>query len=372
MIVERSSYEVYTLLAALAASSISALTLWFTSLKGPDIILCEKPDFDFDRIPKETFERIIPNHLSCGSDLVFLNNGTLSGVLRLDAHFQPAEEMKPFLDRARFTFGLGDHQSSPEPMIPLSIPEKESRIIGVNLSVDFHSWKKHFSHEPVSKEEIQRVLCQADKRNQQRFSDFCVALRNSKCIGKITVKSHQTSRHRIFWTTFKERILVDSQHIEVFDQELVGNFRSWEEKWNTVDPNAVLMELRSIREILEKELYERVEQNYKMLMGLQPMGQLYTNLLDETRRRFEGYEDQTAIIHFLFGSTQLDTSLQKYDHATKEWNQKLSLSREGPPNKKLEERLNTERQTLERESVCLAAAIRNLLETLKACYLSKT
>jgi hypothetical protein len=130
---------------ALLALIISVLSLWYSSLKGPDMVLCEKPCFVLEEIPREAFDHYVPHTLSSETRLLLVNNGTVSGVLRLNISFEPTIELKPFFDKATFSFtlGPGHHEGT---MPPISISEKESCMIAIRLSVEFVNWKKYFAH----------------------------------------------------------------------------------------------------------------------------------------------------------------------------------------------------------------------------------
>lgn len=345
---------------------MSAFTLYYTSLKGPDIVLREEPRFIQKPIQREDFDRFIPDSFDFEANLTFLNNGTASGVLRIDPFFESMKELAPFFKKAIFRFGLEPNKYTwSNSMPPVPIHEKGSIVVCVALTVDFHDWKKHFIHEPVPKEKICEILCLADSENKKRFSHFCAVLKSGMHIGMVSIKSYQTTRKKT-----EERILVDSQHVGVLDEELIGNFRSWEKRWDTIDPDAILAELRQVRECFDKELHERIEQNFKKLMGVVEIGALETDLLDAVRRRFGGYETRVAIVDFILRSTQLDSRLREYDLRTREWNRKSDLLREGSSNKNLAEILDKEMGVLREESGGLAAEIGDLLNTLQECYMS--
>jgi len=350
---------------AFAAVIVSGLTLWFTSLKGSNIVLLERPLFIQKTIQRETFDRIIPD-IVFETNLIFLNNGTASGVLRMDARFEPMNELAPFFKKDRFMFGTEFHRyTASASMPPISIDEKDSAVIYIELTVEFHDWKRYFVREPVPKEQISEVLCQADSKNKKRFSDFCAILKNGMHIGTVSIKSYQTARKKT-----EERILVGSKHIGVLDEELISNFRSWETRWDTIDPHAILMDVQQVRESLEKELHECLMENFKTLVGLPEIGPLRTDLLDTVRRRFDGYESKKAIAEFVLRSANLDSVLSKYDLRTRDWNRRLNLLKEDPSKKTLEQSLIAEKDSLKTETASLVAEVTNLLNTLRECYSS--
>jgi hypothetical protein len=362
LVIQQSPYEIWTVIAALAAFGVSAFTLYFTSLKGPNIVLPETPQFIQKAIQRESFDRFIPHTIVFETNLIFLNNGTASGVLRMDAHFEPVKELIPFFNRDKFMFGTEYHRyTSSNSMPAISIHEKGSTVVYIELTVEFHDWRRYFVREPVPKDQIRQVLCQADSENKKRFHDFCAILKNDMHIGTVSIKSYQTTRKKT----------EESQHIGVLDEELIGNFRSWEERWDTIDPDAILMEVRQVRERFGKELHDRVNKNLKTLMGITELEPLETDLLDTVRRRFNGFESRAAIAEFVLHSANLDSLLKKYDLQTRDWNRILNLWREDTSRKTLEQTLIAERPSLETESAHLVIEIADLLNTLQECYMSR-
>lgn len=359
LIIQQSPYEVLTVIAAFAAFVVSAFTLYFTSLKGPDIVLLEKPQFIQQTIQRDSFDRSIPDTFNFEANLVFLNNGTASGVLRVDASFEPTKELIPFFKKATFMFGTEPyHYTSGNSMPPVATKEKGSIVVYNKLTVELYDWKRHFTHESVPKEKICEVLCQADSENKKRFSDFCAVLKNGMHIGTVSIKSGQTVRKKT-----EERI-----HIGVLDDELIRNFGSWVEKWNIIDPDVILSELRQVHDHFNRYLCTPLEDNARKLRESSATPSLDPDLLQRARQGFHGSETGMTLADFILRSTQLDSSLEKYDVRTNEWNRKSQLYNEDPLNQRLRQALAAERPLLERESANLAGEMVALQKTLYECY----
>jgi hypothetical protein len=352
---------------AFLALIISVFSLWYTSLKGPDIVLCEEPKFSLDEIPRENFDRFIPHTLSSEAHLLFLNNGTVSGVLRLHVSFEPTAELKLFFDKANFSFTV-DNALHERSMPPISIREKEGCMIVIRLSIQFVNWKKGFANEPVPKGEIGNVLRKADWENKRRFHDFCAVLKPGMHIGKVSIGSNQTVRRRLSGTKMAQRSLVSDQSTGVIAEDLISNFRSSATKWDAIDPDAVLTELRAIHDDFDRLLREPLEQNIKKLMGLE-LSSLHTDLFQAMKRRCMGYDNRAAIVDFITHSSGLDSRLSEYDTKTGGWNRKFNLSKENPLNKNLEEALRKEMKPLEQESLMIASGIAQVQKILEDCYL---
>jgi hypothetical protein len=362
--------ESITAILAFIAVILSTLSLWFTSLRGPDIVLCNKPEFTLQKIPRQTFERIVPDDLSCSGDLFFLNKGTVSGVLTLEARFEPANWLKPFFQSSRFSFKIDGTQHE-KSMPPMPIREKESSVICINLYVELHNWKKYFEHAPVSEDEMPKVLCDADKENKLRFHGFCAKLEPSMPIGTIGIKSYQTMRRNLFGTNIDYKDLIIDQNVGVISKELVDGFRSCDERWDTLEPDAVLMKLREIHRSLEDVVYKPIEHNMKKLMGIVEGRTLNTGLFDELTSKCEGYDSRMAMVHFVLRSANLESRLVEYDSRTREWNRKFDLLQENQSNKALEEAVNKEKIFLEEESGLIAVELNKVQAILQDCYLSR-
>jgi hypothetical protein len=353
---------------ALLALTISVLSLWYSSLKGPDIVLCEKPCFVLGEIPREAFDHFVPHTLFSEARLLLVNNGTVSGVLKLNISFEPTIELKPFFDKATFSFTVGSNQHD-RTMPPISISEKESCMIAIRLSVEFVNWKKYFAHDPVTKDEIHSILRKADWENRQRFDDFSAVLKPGMHIGKVNIRSNQTARTGLSGKIkMVQRSLADDLSIGVVTEDLTRNFRLSGTKWDTNDPNAILEELHAIHDHFDRQLREPVEQNVKMPMGLPEMGSLQTDLFQAIKNRCIGYDSIAAIVDFVMHSSGLDSRLTEYDTKTSEWNRRFRLYKENP-SKNLEEALLNEKASLEKESLAIEGEILQMMQILKDCYL---
>lgn len=362
--------ESVTALLAFIAVILAILSLWFTSLKGPDIVLCNKPEFTLQKIPRQTFERIIPDELFCSGDMFFLNKGTVSGVLTLEARFEPANWLKPFFQSSRFSFKINGTQHE-KSMPPISIREKESSVICISLYVELHDWKKYFEHAPVSEDEMRKILCDADNENKSRVHGFCAKLEPSMPIGTIGVKSYQTMRRNLFWTSIDYKDLIVDQNVGVISKDLIDGFRSCDERWDTLEPDAILMILREIHRLLEDVMYKSIEENMKKLMGIVEGRTLNTDLFDELTRKCEGYDSRMAMVDFVLRSANLESRLVEYDSRTREWNRKFNLFQEDQSNEALEEALKKEKIFLDEESGLMAVELSKVQAILQDCYLSR-
>jgi hypothetical protein len=353
---------------AFAALTVSLLSLWYTSLKGPDIVLCEAPRFSERKTSSDIFDSFIPYELHSEAHLLFLNNGTVSGVLRLEPHFEPTTELKPFFNKANFSFVVADtiHEAT---IPPISMREKESCMVVVRVSLEFVNWKKHFANEPLSKDAIRNVLLSADLKNKQQFHDFCAVLKPGMHIGGLNIESTQTVRSGLSGTKMTHKNLVADLSVGIIDEELVRNYRFSATKWDAIDPSAILTELGAIHDDFGRMLLDPAEQNLGKLIGVTEPGTLETDLFRAMKRRLEGHGSRAAITEFVMRSSGLDSRLVKYDANTREWNRTFNLYKENPSNKRLEETLLNDKKPLEEESAAIVAEVRQVRHILRECYL---
>lgn len=97
-------------------------------------------------------------------------------------------------------------------------------------------------------DEVYNVLRKADWENKRRFHDFCAVLKLGMRIGKVSIGSNQTVRTGFSGTKMIQRSLINDLSTGVIAEDLISNFRSSATKWDTVDPDAILTELRAIHD----------------------------------------------------------------------------------------------------------------------------
>jgi len=321
--------EWITTIIAFIAFIVAVLSLWFSSLKGPDIDLCESPKFVMEKIGWENLN-YIPDRIRFNpAQLIFINNGTRSGVIKLEIDFEPSEELKPFFDSADCVFKIGE-KSSVGNMPHISIRERESCIIEVEIRVDFHDWKEHFSFDPVGKEEIYNILCKADLQNYHSLSNFCSIIKPGMSTGTVFINSIQTMRKNILGTKMSRKNLVRDLPIGLIDQEFIDGFKSCLEKWDDIKPNCILMKLREISNDLPTRILSPLTENLNKLenMPLLEIGDVKTDFWNDWKRRFEGYWNTRALVDFMFGSLGLESKITDFCLKANGFNQELRILKE--------------------------------------------
>lgn len=311
---------------AFIAFIVAVLSLWFSSLKGPDIDLCGSPKFIMEKIRWENLNYIPDRIRFSPTQLIFINNGTRSGVIKLEVNFEPSDEFKPFFSRAGYIIKVGERSWSDD-MPHMSMRERESCIIEVEVRVDFHDWKEYFDSDPVSEDKIYDILCKADLVNFNRLSDFCSVLRPAMSIGKISINSVQTIRKNILWTRVGRKNLVRDLPIGSIDQESIEGFKSCLAKWNDIKPNCISMKLEELRKDLSNYILAPLGDNLNKL-GQTPRMALRTDFWGDWKRKWEGYTHWKALIDFILKSSGLESKIADFCLRADGFNQDLRIFEE--------------------------------------------
>ncbi len=301
-------------------------------LRGPDIKICEKPEFVLDRIPQDYFNHFIPDRFGfTPTRLVYLNHGPRTGAFRPNIEFNCSKEFRPFFKMHDYSLKIDGKQLEKTTYVP--IRDKECLIVEVNSSLKFCDWKKNFDFKPVKPDRIKDVLCQADQQNKKRFSDFCSTLKPGMPIGRIDIRTRQTIRERIGRIVMKEKKNFPNLDGGVIDEELVGNFQSCLKRWDDIEPDYILKRVGEIQKDLNKELYEPLEMNFKRFFGVSELTSpeyrpLKYDLLSNWTRTYEGYETKKDIADFLIRSMELDTQFSEYEAEVRKVNGLMELNLE--------------------------------------------
>lgn len=336
-------------------------------LRGPDIKICEKPEFVLEKIAKDSFNYYIPDRFRFApTRLVCLNHGPRTGAFRPEIKFNCSKEFRPFFKRHYCSLKTDGKPLEETTYIP--IRDQECLIVEVDSYVEFLDWKKNFDFKPVKPERIKDVLCQADQHNKQRFSDFCSILKPGMRIGRIDIRSRQTTRGWKFQTVMKEKNHFPNLDGGVIDEELVGNFQSCLKRWDDIEPSKILEEVREIEKDLGKELYTPLDSNFRGLF-LEELTSLKYDILASWKRKCEGHEAKKAIADFLIRSTNLDVDFSKYEPEVSKVNRMIELNREilSP---QVSADIEKMRDPLRMETTDLMVKVQNLQGILVSCIKS--
>lgn len=371
--------EWITTIIAFIAFIVAVLSLWLSSLKGPDIDLCEdKIEFAMNKIQWKDIN-YIPYRIGFKpARFIFINNGTRSGVIKLEIHFQPSKEFEPFFSNVTCSFKRNGETIGKDDMPHISIRERETCIIEVEIAAEFHDWKENFDFEPVTKDEIYDILCQADDRNHEHFSNFCSTLKPGMHIGKVTIDSRQTTGN-IFSTEIRKKSLSPNLRdlsIGSIDQQFIDGFRSCLAKWDDLDHNRILKELEEVLKDLSDILINPLNgslsrRKEKLLMDLK------TDFWNELKNRVQGYKLKEFLIDFISRSSELESKITEFRSNGDRFNEDLRIYqkiKDTLSKQEYEARtqdLNDRSKNLNEQIEGLLTELKSLTDILTACIRSK-
>lgn len=357
-----------TAIVASLAFAIAAMTLWFGSLKGPDIDICEKPTFALQKIPEEQLDYTIPHELNFApAQLIFLNNGTRSGVLKLSISFEPADWIKSYFDRVRCEFKVREKCYSEMPYT--STEFGESLIVEVRITVLLHDWKRYFKCDPVGKAELPGILCSADESNHERLESFCQTLRSDKAIGSITIISEQSSRTSPFTIRMVKKEIIENTAVGIMDEDFINVFQRGLQQWDRIEPYFILSMLQRIEQYLPT-IKSCLNDDLARLEQADELKTLGDNLWLNVRSHYTGLETEERILSFILKSLGLEARIKQYDAATRNYNRLLGDFKKDYDSKELIGLIREQAQTLKESGRQLIAEVEKLSEMLRTCYIS--
>jgi len=223
------------------AAAISALTLWFTRLKGPDIVLVNTLNEKIEVIEMyfERFTEGIPSSFDIKPiELVFANNGSRSGVIMaVESVFKPSQEFEPFFVDSRYQIAW-ESEISPTPRYrtPVSIREGDNRVITIKCTLTTVDWKYDWTDPEIHglhhDADIKRFVENTLEINRQKLTSYLDFLHSSKPFGSLTLYLTCTGRKRWFWMALKRKELASPiEVVNSFDATIKG-YEDCLENWD--------------------------------------------------------------------------------------------------------------------------------------------
>ena len=258
------------------AAAVSALTLWFTRLKGPDIVLVNTPNEKIEVIEMyfERFVESIPYSFDIKPvELIFANNGSRSGVITaVEPVFKPSQEFEPF-------FVDFDHlitwelEISPTPRYgtPVSIREGDNRVITLKCTLKTVDWKYDWTDPEIHglnyDANIKRFVENTLKMNRQKLASYLDFLHSGKPFGSLTLYLTCTGRKRWFWMALKIKELAGPiKVVNSFDATIKGYedcLENWDDRRSNLEeglnrvpiiPNHFADRLKKISGVLDQPI----------------------------------------------------------------------------------------------------------------------
>jgi hypothetical protein len=233
--------SILSALFSAVAAAVSALTLWFTRLKGPDIVLVNTLNAK-NKVIDMRWERFLEYPTWFGIEpieLVFANNGSRSGVITaIEAVFKPSPEFESVFVDFRLEIGWELETSlAPHLGTPISIREGDNRVITLKCTVDTIDWKYHWTDPeisgPLDDINIRTFVENALEINRQKLAKFLDFLHSGKPFGSLTLYLTCTSRKKWFWMGLKTKELAGPlEVVNSFEENVIKGYESCLENWD--------------------------------------------------------------------------------------------------------------------------------------------
>ena len=177
------------------AAAVSALTLWFTSLKGPDIELVNtlSPKIQVEDTPLDRFVEYVPRWFALEPiELVFVNNGSKAGMITaLRVDFRPSREFEPFFEElsseVEIELPKPKQADYPTQGVPVSIREGDNSVMSVKCTVYTIRWKDPRFQDIPEGSNIRALIQGTLEANRQKLASFLNFLHSGKPLGNLTL-----------------------------------------------------------------------------------------------------------------------------------------------------------------------------------------
>jgi hypothetical protein len=311
------------------AAAVSALTLWFTSLKGPDIDLCNIPTkVRIENPCSEQFREYIPDWFDVAPmQLVFSNNGSRGGVISsVRAQFQPSPGFKPFFKEFTSSDELqwpGVADSSYR-QLPVSIREGDNCVIRFKGTLSTLRWKNNLQIDQVSGiSNVRKIVEESLKYNYQQFTNFLKFLESGEPFGTMTLYMTSTSRRWLRTRLETKKLAKEIEIANTFDTLTVIAFKSCLEDWN-LKSSRLEEYLQRIPNLFDNFI-EQLKQNNTRLSQEIARGRIYSllNLEDQWKQMAQQSTEVSSII--VSRETDISEILRSVTSETKKFNDQVNL-----------------------------------------------
>jgi len=260
------------------AAAVSALTLWFTRLKGPDIELVDisEEQVGVSELRQQQFSERAPSSLDIEPiELLFTNSGSRSGIIReVMADFEPSLEFRSFFKEFRSNIKWESESSqAPQYGLPVSIREGDSRVITVDCQVGLIDWRYDWEGLNIanfpSPRELRRMVDDALDANRKKLGDFIDFLQSGGSFGTLKFSLTYTSRRRWFWIKLRTKDLATPMKVINSLKTTIEGYQDCLENWSSKQsglltkldqlpqaPDVMINPLKAISEGLSREINE--------------------------------------------------------------------------------------------------------------------
>lgn len=221
------------------AAAVSALTLWFMRLKGPDIELIDTPSpkIQVKEISSDRFVAWIPYWFGLEPiELLFVNNGSRAGVITsLAPDFKPSSGFERFFEELGFDLKI----ELPKPKqadyatqgMPVSIREGDNSVIRVECAMNIIRWKDPWFQDIPEGSNIRTLVEGTLEANREKLAGFLDFLYSGKPLGNLTLYVTYSCR-KWFRIKLKKKQLVGPIEVVNSFKDAITGYESCLKHWD--------------------------------------------------------------------------------------------------------------------------------------------
>lgn len=233
-----SSFQSPEVVASSIAAIVALLTLWFTSLRGPDIELLSKKSASYAE------DSFYPYHVLSSInfrelELVFANNGSRTGLITsVNLELQPEAWFAEYYRGVKAEMLASSQSQLNYPIAAtsqsVSISRGSNRIVRLSCVISTIEWKAHPNELDPSLALGQAIRKGLDS-NRGLFGAFVKALDDEGPIGKLSITITFTARKWGYKTILKDRRIADYD-LPPLTPKLKENFQKSLALWDDIYP----------------------------------------------------------------------------------------------------------------------------------------
>ena len=332
-----------TALVASIAAVAAVLNLWYNALSGPVIKLVGKPDFNLHDVPDNA--AAIPMTVGLSPSFVFVNSGSTTGMIKLRLSFSPSPALQALNCCNRLTVAFENERGAQtKDMQHLFLEERESGIVKAKLFIELGDWKSYVPQSGETNSDIIYTLLKADEGNKERYHNFCKLLKNTRCLGTLSVYSTKTRRR---WAKsrriIKREDVIDDTPLFIeepigIDDESIQNLTRYYDNWNYVQPRHFVELFREVEQQFERFFSTEPTDRCQMLSRqinknegtLQTWLELWDSAWyiatdDRTREMQRRTSPMRYILAFILKSSELESKMREFSTKAEAFNRKRQL-----------------------------------------------
>ncbi len=233
-----SSFQSAEVVASSIAAIAALLTLWFTSLRGPDIELLSKKSASYTEDDFHSYRMLSSINLR-ELELVFTNNGSRTGLIAgVNVELQPEAWFAKYYRgvKAEILASSQGQLNYPQAATSqtVSISRGSNKIVQLSCAISTTEWKVHPNELDPSLPLGQAIRKGLDS-NRGLFEEFVKALNDEHPIGKLSVTVTLTARKWGYKSVLRDRRIADYD-LPPLSPKLKENFQKSLALWDDIYP----------------------------------------------------------------------------------------------------------------------------------------